>query len=306
SQGVTSFTSSVATGHREGLVADRTAAFVRRHGDRLDALVDTAADDRFGYFGLRTLHSRYLLRHPITRKAVETPQHFLLRVASGLAEDDSTRSVDEVAALYGLMSRLDYLPSSPTLFNSGTRHPQMSSCYLLDSPRDELDSIYERYHQVARLSQHADTRHAQLLPCDPLDSPRDELDSLYQRHHQVARLSKHAGGIGLAYSRIRARGSLIRGTNGHSNGIVPFLKTLDASVAAVNQGGRRKGAAAVYLETWHADIEEFLELRDNTGEDARRTHNLNLAHWVPDEFMRRVDADAPWSLFSPADVPELV
>ncbi|MFC8984760.1 ribonucleoside-diphosphate reductase subunit alpha [Streptomyces sp. NPDC057115] len=269
SQGVTSFTSSVATGHREGLVADRTAAFVRRHGDRLDALVDTSADDRFGYFGLRTLHSRYLLRHPITRKAVETPQHFLLRVASGLAEDDSTRSVDEVAALYGLMSRLDYLPSSPTLFNSGTRHPQMSSCYLLDSPRDELDSIYERYHQVARLS-------------------------------------KHAGGIGLAYSRIRARGSLIRGTNGHSNGIVPFLKTLDASVAAVNQGGRRKGAAAVYLETWHADIEEFLELRDNTGEDARRTHNLNLAHWVPDEFMRRVDADAPWSLFSPADVPELV
>ncbi|MGW6293187.1 ribonucleoside-diphosphate reductase subunit alpha [Streptomyces sp. NPDC055058] len=269
SQGVTSFTSSVATGHREGLVADRTAAFVRRHGDRLDALVDTAADDRFGYFGLRTLHSRYLLRHPITRKAVETPQHFLLRVAAGLAEDDSTRSVDEVAALYGLMSRLDYLPSSPTLFNSGTRHPQMSSCYLLDSPRDELDSIYERYHQVARLS-------------------------------------KHAGGIGLAYSRIRARGSLIRGTNGHSNGIVPFLKTLDASVAAVNQGGRRKGAAAVYLETWHADIEEFLELRDNTGEDARRTHNLNLAHWVPDEFMRRVDADAPWSLFSPADVPELV
>ncbi|CAL9426085.1 ribonucleoside-diphosphate reductase subunit alpha [Streptomyces sp. enrichment culture] len=269
SQGVTSFSSSVATGHREGLVADRTAGFVRRHADRLDALVDTGADDRFGYFGLRTLHSRYLLRHPITRRVVETPQHFLLRVASGLAEDDSTRSVDEVAALYGLMSRLDYLPSSPTLFNSGTRHPQMSSCYLLDSPRDELDSIYERYHQVARLS-------------------------------------KHAGGIGLAYSRIRARGSLIRGTNGHSNGIVPFLKTLDASVAAVNQGGRRKGAAAVYLETWHADIEEFLELRDNTGEDARRTHNLNLAHWVPDEFMRRVDADAPWSLFSPADVPELV
>jgi ribonucleoside-diphosphate reductase alpha chain len=167
------------------------------------------------------------------------------------------------------MSRLDYLPSSPTLFNSGTRHPQMSSCYLLDSPRDELDSLYERYHQVARLS-------------------------------------KHAGGIGLSFSRIRSRGSLIRGTNGHSNGIVPFLKTLDASVAAVNQGGRRKGAAAVYLETWHSDIEEFLELRDNTGEDARRTHNLNLAHWIPDEFMRRVNADEMWSLFSPADVPELV
>ncbi|QIJ66729.1 ribonucleoside-diphosphate reductase subunit alpha [Streptomyces sp. JB150] len=269
SQGVTSFTESVAVGHREGLIADRTAAFVRLHAERLDALVDRAADDRFGYFGLRTLHSRYLLRHPITRKVIETPQHFLLRVAAGLAEDDTTRSVEEVAALYGLMSRLDYLPSSPTLFNSGTRHPQMSSCYLLDSPKDELDSIYDRYHQVARLS-------------------------------------KHAGGIGLSYSRIRARGSLIRGTNGHSNGIVPFLKTLDASVAAVNQGGRRKGAAAVYLETWHADIEEFLELRDNTGEDARRTHNLNLAHWVPDEFMRRVNADEQWSLFSPSDVPELV
>ncbi|MEU9923668.1 ribonucleoside-diphosphate reductase subunit alpha [Streptomyces griseoluteus] len=269
SQGVTRFTESVAVGHREGLVADRTADFVALHAARLNALIDTGADDRFGYFGLRTLYSRYLLRHPITRKVIETPQHFMLRVASGLAENDSAPAVDEVAALYGLMSRLDYLPSSPTLFNSGTRHPQMSSCYLLDSPLDELDSIYDRYHQVARLS-------------------------------------KHAGGIGLSYSRIRSRGSLIRGTNGHSNGIVPFLKTLDASVAAVNQGGRRKGAAAVYLETWHSDIEEFLELRDNTGEDARRTHNLNLAHWIPDEFMRRVNADESWSLFSPADVPELV
>ncbi|MFD8421128.1 ribonucleoside-diphosphate reductase subunit alpha [Streptomyces sp. NPDC059466] len=269
SQGVTTFSESITTGRREGLIADRTADFVDLHAARLDALIDTAGDDRFGYFGLRTLHSRYLLRHPITRKVIETPQHFMLRVASGLAEDDTARSVDEVAALYGLMSRLDYLPSSPTLFNSGTRHPQMSSCYLLDSPLDELDSIYDRYHQVARLS-------------------------------------KHAGGIGLSYSRIRSRGSLIRGTNGHSNGIVPFLKTLDASVAAVNQGGRRKGAAAVYLETWHSDIEEFLELRDNTGEDARRTHNLNLAHWIPDEFMRRVDADAQWSLFSPSDVPGLV
>ncbi|MGW9375554.1 ribonucleoside-diphosphate reductase subunit alpha [Streptomyces xanthophaeus] len=272
-QGATSFSASVSVGHREGLIADRTADFVTKHAARLDALVEHSlaegADDRFGFFGLRTLHSRYLLRHPITRQVIETPQYFMLRVACGLAEDDSVQAVEEVASLYRLMSRLDYLPSSPTLFNSGTRHPQMSSCYLLDSPLDELDSIYDRYHQVARLS-------------------------------------KHAGGIGLSYSRIRARGSLIRGTNGHSNGIVPFLKTLDASVAAVNQGGRRKGAAAVYLETWHADIEEFLELRDNTGEDQRRTHNLNLAHWVPDEFMRRVNADADWSLFSPADVPELV
>ncbi|NGO67366.1 ribonucleoside-diphosphate reductase subunit alpha [Streptomyces sp. SB3404] len=273
SQGAVSFSASVAVGHAQGLIADGTAEFVRTHAARLDALVEHAvadgADDRFGYFGLRTVHSRYLLRHPTTRQAVETPQHFLLRVACGLAGGTGEQAVDEVAELYRLTSSLAYLPSSPTLFNSGTRHPQMSSCYLLDSPRDELDSIYERYHQVARLS-------------------------------------KHAGGIGLSYSRIRARGSLIRGTNGHSGGIVPFLRTLDSSVAAVNQGGRRKGAACVYLETWHADIEEFLELRDNTGEDARRTHNLNLAHWIPDEFMRRVAADADWSLFSPADVPELV
>ncbi|MFC9736850.1 ribonucleoside-diphosphate reductase subunit alpha [Streptomyces noursei] len=272
-QGATSFAASIEVGHREGLIADVTAEFVRGHEAQLDALVDGAlesgADDRFGYFGLRTLQSRYLLRHPTTRKVIETPQHFLLRVACGLAEDDSARALADVAELYRLTSTLSYLPSSPTLFNSGTRHPQMSSCYLLDSPLDELDSIYDRYHQVARLS-------------------------------------KHAGGIGLSYSRIRARGSLIRGTNGHSNGIVPFLRTLDASVAAVNQGGRRKGAACVYLETWHADIEEFLELRDNTGEEARRTHNLNIAHWIPDEFMRRVEADADWSLFSPADVPQLV
>ncbi|WP_206305974.1 ribonucleoside-diphosphate reductase subunit alpha [Streptomyces sp. RFCAC02] len=272
-QGAVSFSASVAAGHREGLIGDRTAAFVRLHAAALDALAERAvadgADDRFEYFGLRTVESRYLLRHPTTRRVIETPQHFLLRVACGLAADESAEALAEVAELYRLTSTLAYLPSSPTLFNSGTRHPQMSSCYLLDSPLDELDSIYERYHQVARLS-------------------------------------KHAGGIGLPFSRVRARGSLIRGTNGTSNGIVPFLRTLDASVAAVNQGGRRKGAACVYLETWHADIEEFLELRDNTGEDARRTHNLNLAHWVPDEFMRRVEADADWSLFSPSDVPELV
>ncbi|HWM39051.1 MAG TPA: ribonucleoside-diphosphate reductase subunit alpha [Streptomyces sp.] len=272
-QGAVSFSASVATGHRGGLISDRTAAFVRAHAEQLDALVEQAtadgADDRFGYFGLRTVHSRYLLRHPTTRQVIETAQHFLLRVACGLAADESAQAVEEVAELYRLTSSLAYLPSSPTLFNSGTRHAQMSSCYLLDSPLDELDSIYQRYQEVARLS-------------------------------------KHAGGIGLSYSRIRARGSLIRGTNGHSGGIVPFLRTLDSSVAAVNQGGRRKGAACVYLETWHADIEEFLELRDNTGEEARRTHNLNLAHWIPDEFMRRVEADADWSLFSPSDVPELV
>ncbi len=268
-QGVTSFSDSIAVGHAEGLIGDATAELVAAHAALFDSLIDASGDDRFEYFGLRTVQSRYLLRHPITRKVVETPQHFLLRVAAGLAVGATEESVREVAELYRLMSRLEYLTSSPTLFNSGTRHPQMSSCYLLDSPLDNLDSIYNRYAQIARLS-------------------------------------KHAGGIGLSYSRIRSRGSLIRGTNGKSNGIVPFLRTLDSSVAAVNQGGRRKGAACVYLETWHADIEEFLELRDNTGEEARRTHNLNLAHWIPDEFMRRVNANEDWSLFSPADVPELV
>ncbi|UNX56631.1 ribonucleoside-diphosphate reductase subunit alpha (plasmid) [Georgenia sp. TF02-10] len=262
-QGVASFSQAVALGHAEGLIGDETARFVKDHARKLDFAVDPEGDRRFEYFGLRTVYDRYLLRHPSTRLVVETPQYFLLRVACGLATTPG-----EAVRFYRLMSSLAYLPSSPTLFNSGTRHTQMSSCYLLDSPRDELDSIYSRYHQVARLS-------------------------------------KFAGGIGLAFSRVRSRGALIRGTNGRSNGIVPFLRTLDASVAAVNQGGRRKGAACVYLEPWHPDIEEFLELRDNTGEDARRTHNLNLANWVPDEFMRRVEADEEWSLVDPDQAPEL-
>ncbi|GAA4191555.1 ribonucleoside-diphosphate reductase subunit alpha [Streptosporangium oxazolinicum] len=261
--GVRRFSESVAATHEAGLIQDGLAEFVAAHAGVLDALVDPEADARFEYFGLRTVYDRYLLRHPRTRKVLERPQHFFLRVACGLSE-----TVEEAAELYALMATLSYLPSSPTLFNSGSRRPQLSSCFLLDSPRDELESIYERYGQVARLS-------------------------------------KYAGGIGIAWTRVRSRGSLIRGTNGHSNGIVPWLRTLDSSVAAVNQGGRRKGAACVYLEPWHADVEEFLELRDNTGEEARRTHNLNLANWIPDEFMRRVEADGVWSLFDPKEVPHL-
>ncbi len=262
-QGVASFSQAISLGHAEGLIGDDTARFVKDNARKLDFAVDADGDQRFEYFGLRTVYDRYLLRHPSSRLVIETPQYFLLRVACGLA-----RSPGEAIRFYGLMSSLAYLPSSPTLFNSGTRHTQMSSCYLVDSPRDDLDSIYSRYQQVAKLS-------------------------------------KFAGGIGIAFSRVRSRGALIRGTNGQSNGIVPFLRTLDASVAAVNQGGRRKGAACVYLEPWHPDIEEFLELRDNTGEDARRTHNLNLANWIPDEFMRRVEADGTWSLIDPDQVPEL-
>ncbi|TQJ22158.1 ribonucleoside-diphosphate reductase alpha chain [Micromonospora sp. A202] len=262
-QGITSFSAAIRVGHAEGLIGDDTAAFVAAHATMLDAAVDPDGDRRFEYFGLRTVADRYLLRHPTSRLLLETPQYWLLRVACGLST-----MPDEATGFYRLMSSLAYLPSSPTLFNSGTRHTQMSSCYLVDSPLDELDSIYQRYAQVANLS-------------------------------------KFAGGIGIAYSRVRSRGALIRGTNGQSNGIVPWLRTLDASVAAVNQGGRRKGAACVYLEPWHPDVEEFLQLRDNTGEDARRTHNLNLANWVPDEFMRRVEADEMWSLFDPHEVPEL-
>ncbi|HET7475655.1 MAG TPA: ribonucleotide reductase N-terminal alpha domain-containing protein [Dermatophilaceae bacterium] len=243
-QGIASFSQAVSLGHAEGLIGEETARFVKDNARKLDFAIDESADRGFEYFGLRTVYDRYLLRHPSSRLVVETPQYWLLRVACGLS-----RTPAEAIDFYRLMSSLAYLPSSPTLFNSGTRHTQMSSCYLVDSPRDELASIYERYAQIASLS-------------------------------------KFAGGIGVAWSRIRSRGALIRGTNGQSNGIVPWLRTLDASVAAVNQGGRRKGAACVYLEPWHPDIEEFLELRDNTGEDARRTHNLNLANWIPDEFMR--------------------
>ena len=262
-QGIASFSQAIGLGHAEGLIGDETAKFVKDNARKLDFAIDESADRGFEYFGLRTVYDRYLLRHPSGRQVIETPQYFLLRVACGLS-----RTPGEAIEFYRLMSSLAYLPSSPTLFNSGTRHTQMSSCYLVDSPRDELDSIYSRYQQVARLS-------------------------------------KFAGGIGISFSRVRSRGALIRGTNGQSNGIVPFLRTLDSSVAAVNQGGRRRGAACVYLEPWHPDIEEFLELRDNTGEDARRTHNLNVANWIPDEFMRRVEADEVWSLIDPDAVPSL-
>lgn len=261
--GITGFSSGIALGHAEGVIGDETAEFVAAHAAELDDAVDQAADRRFEYFGLRTVYDRYLLRHPDNRAVLETPQHFLLRVACGLS-----KTAPEAIAFYRLMSSLAYLPSSPTLFNSGTRHTQMSSCYLLDSPQDDIESIYDMYGRIARLS-------------------------------------KFAGGIGVSWSRVRSRGALIRGTNGHSNGIVPWLNTLDASVQAVNQGGKRRGAACVYLEPWHPDVVEFLELRDNTGEDARRTHNLNLANWIPDLFMRRVDADGVWSLFDPDEVPEL-
>ena len=261
--GIHAFTQSVGRGHELGLINERLLGFVQAHARKLNDAIDPDLDLRLDYFGMRTLYDRYLLRHPTARTVIETPQQFFLRIACALSQD-----IGEALALYRRMAQLDYIPSSPTLFNAGTTHEQLSSCFLLDSPEDSLEGIYKGYMDVARLS-------------------------------------KFSGGIGLSYSRIRSRGSLIRSTNGMSNGIVPWLKTLDASVAAVNQGGKRKGAACVYLEPWHADVEEFLELRDNTGDEAQRTHNLNLANWIPDEFMRRVEADATWSLFDPHRVPQL-
>jgi ribonucleoside-diphosphate reductase alpha chain len=262
-QEIHAFSQSVLAAQRLGLANDRLAAFVNGNARKLNDAIAAERDREFEYFGLRTVYDRYLLRHPKSRLVLETPQQFFLRIACALSQ-----TVADALELYRLFSTLEYLPSSPTLFNAGTRHEQLSSCFLLDSPEDHLAGIYQRYTDAALLS-------------------------------------KFSGGIGLAYHRVRSRGSLIESTNGHSNGIVPWLKTLDASVAAVNQGGKRKGACCVYLEPWHADVEEFLALRDNTGDEASRTHNLNLANWIPDLFMRRVEADADWSLFDPKVVPAL-
>ncbi|WP_426690438.1 ribonucleoside-diphosphate reductase subunit alpha [Rhodanobacter ginsengiterrae] len=264
-QEIQSFSQSIVRGAELGILNNRLRDFVAANARKLNDAIDPLATRRFEYFGLRTVYDRYLLRHPQQRLVIETPQHFFMRIACALGGNE----IGETLELYRLLSSLEYIASSPTLFNAGTAHEQLSSCYLLDSPVDSLESIYDKYADVAKLS-------------------------------------KFAGGIGLAYSRVRSRGSLIRGTNGHSNGLLPWLKTLDASVAAVNQGGKRKGAACVYLESWHADIEDFLELRDNTGDDARRAHNLNIANWIPDEFMRRVESDGEWSLFDPKVVPHFV
>ncbi len=263
-QDIHSFSQSVKAGHALGLIDDRVAEFAAVNARKLDDAITPERDKLFEYFGIRTLYDRYLLKHPESRHSIETPQHFFLRIACGLSESPA-----DAIEFYDLISRLDYMPSSPTLFNSGTRHSQMSSCYLLDSPEDDLEAIYNRYTDIAKLS-------------------------------------KFAGGIGVSFSRVRSQGSLIKGTNGTSNGIVPWLKTLDSSVAAVNQGGKRKGAACVYVESWHADIEDFLELKNNTGDESRRAHNLNLANWVPDLFMQRVEEDGIWSLFDPKELPELV
>lgn len=263
SQGIHTFADSVRVGYEQGILTEKIYSFVEQNKEILNSSIDNTLSDLFTYFGLATIYDRYLLRHPSNRKVFEQPQYMFMRVACGIYND-----VEKAVELYKNIASFVFMPGSPTLFNSGTKNPQLSSCFLVDSPKDSLEGIYDRYADVAKLS-------------------------------------KHGGGIGISYSKVRSRGSLIKGTNGRSSGIGPWLKTLDSSVAAVNQGGRRKGACCVYLESWHADIETFLELRDNTGDEAQRTHNLNLANWIPDLFMKRVKEDAMWSLFDPSKTPQL-
>lgn len=230
----------------------------------LGAALKPERDLQFSYLGLQTLYDRYFLHHQGTR--FELPQVFFMRVAMGLAINEVDREARAIE-FYNLLSSFDFMSSTPTLFNSGTLRPQLSSCYLTTVP--------------------------------------DDLDGIYGAIKDNALLSKFAGGLGNDWSRVRGMGSHIKGTNGKSQGVVPFLKVANDTAVAVNQGGKRKGAVCAYLETWHIDIEDFLELRKNTGDERRRTHDMNTANWIPDLFMKRVAEDKDWTLFSPDDTPDL-
>jgi ribonucleoside-diphosphate reductase alpha chain len=221
-------------------------------------------DHLFTYLGLQTLYDRYFIHHEECR--FELPQAFFMRVSMGLAINEVNRE-ERAIEFYNLLSSFDFMSSTPTLFNSGTLRPQLSSCYLTTIP--------------------------------------DDLDGIFSAIKDDAMLSKFAGGLGNDWPRVRAMDARIKGTNGKSQGVVPFLKVANDTAVAVNQGGKRKGAMCAYLETWHLDIEDFLELRKNTGEERRRTHDMNTANWIPDLFMKRVTEGAQWSLFSPEEVPEL-
>jgi len=231
---------------------------------RLGAALKAERDLQFDYLGLQTLYDRYFLHVRKTR--IELPQAFFMRVAMGLALNETDREARAIE-FYEVLSSFDFMSSTPTLFNSGTLRSQLSSCYLTTVP--------------------------------------DDLDGIYESIKENALLSKFAGGLGNDWTRVRALGSHIKGTNGESQGVVPFLKVVNDTAVAVNQGGKRKGAVCTYLETWHLDIEEFLELRKNTGDDRRRTHDMNTANWIPDLFMRRVMEKGTWTLFSPSTVPDL-
>ena len=232
--------------------------------DKLSQAIDHTRDNQFTYLGLQTLYDRYFIHCDDVR--YELPQVFFMRVSMGLALEEENRE-DRAIEFYRLLSSFDYMSSTPTLFNSGTKRPQLSSCYLTTIP--------------------------------------DDLDGIFSAMKDNALLSKWAGGLGNDWTPVRAMNSYIKGTNGKSQGVVPFLKVANDTAVAVNQGGKRKGAMCGYLETWHLDIEEFLELRKNTGDDRRRTHDMNTANWVPDLFMKRVEQDENWTLFSPGEAPEL-
>ena len=232
--------------------------------DKMGAAIDHTRDNQFTYLGLKTLYDRYFIHSDDVR--YELPQVFFMRVAMGLAVEEENRE-DRAIEFYKLLSSFDYMSSTPTLFNSGTKRPQLSSCYLTTIP--------------------------------------DDLDGIFGAMKDNALLSKWAGGLGNDWTSVRAMNSYIKGTNGKSQGVVPFLKVANDTAVAVNQGGKRKGAMCAYLETWHLDIEEFLELRKNTGDERRRTHDMNTANWVPDLFMKRVEQGKNWTLFSPGETPEL-
>ncbi len=231
---------------------------------RLAAALKPERDRNFQFLGLQTLYDRYFLHKDGVR--FELPQAFFMRVAMGLAVREIDRDARAIE-FYDLLSSFDFMCSTPTLFNSGTLRPQLSSCFLT--------------------------------------TISDDLDGIFKAIKDNALLSKYAGGLGNDWSGVRGLGAHIRGTNGQSQGVVPFLKVANDTAIAVNQGGKRKGAVCGYLETWHIDIEEFLDLRKNTGDDRRRTHDMNTANWVPDLFMERVEADGNWTLFSPDEVPDL-
>lgn len=223
-------------------------------------------DDLFRYLGLQTLYDRYFIRNPYTNEILEAPQAFWMRVAMGLAMDEENKE-EYALKFYNLVSQLYFVPSTPTLFHSGTRHPQLSSCYLT--------------------------------------TVDDSLDHIFKCVGDNAQLSKWSGGLGNDWTSIRGTGSLIKGTGVESQGVIPFLKIANDTTVAINRSGRRRGATCAYLETWHYDIESFLELRRNTGDERRRTHDMNTANWIPDLFMKRVRDNAEWTLFSPDEAPEL-
>jgi ribonucleoside-diphosphate reductase alpha chain len=235
--------------------------------NKLGAALKPERDLQFGYLGLQTLYDRYfLVDQYVGGRRFELPQCFFMRVAMGLALNEVEREARAIE-FYNVLSTFDFMSSTPTLFNSGTHRSQLSSCYLT--------------------------------------TVADDLDGIYEAIKENALLSKFAGGLGNDWTNVRAMGSHIKGTNGKSQGVVPFLKVVNDTAVAVNQGGKRKGAVCTYLETWHLDIEEFLELRKNTGDDRRRTHDMNTANWIPDLFMKRVVEGGDWTLFSPSDVPDL-